>query len=124
LTETVKDNVQVYNLPKFDGYHKRAQPPVLQDHIKEIENFSRKCHSEVVVKLLRLFAIILELPDEDQLVKDHEYALRERIISDTCITLLVHLNSTRKSASFTHRVTLTSEVSHSCSASLSPLCKS
>ena len=70
------DNVQVYNLPKFDGYHQRAQPPVLQNHIKEIENFSRKCHSEVVVKLLRLFAIILELPDEDQLVKDHEYDVK------------------------------------------------
>ncbi|GAB7324826.1 hypothetical protein MBLNU13_g08661t2 [Cladosporium sp. NU13] len=76
LTETVVDNVQVYNLPKFDGYHERAQPPVLRDHIKEIENFSRKCHSEVVVKLLRLFAIILELPDEDQLVKDHEYDVK------------------------------------------------
>lgn len=70
------DNVQVYNLPKFDGYHQRAQPPVLQNHIKEIENFSRKCHSEVVKKLLRLFAIILELPDEDQLVKDHEYDVK------------------------------------------------
>lgn len=70
------DNVQVYNLPKFDGYHERAQPSVLRDHIKEIEKFSRKCHSEVVVKLLRLFAIILELPDEDQLVKDHEYDVK------------------------------------------------
>lgn len=70
------DNVQVYNLPKFDGHHERAQPSVLQNHIKEIENFSRKCHSEVVVKLLRLFAIILELPDEDQLVKDHEYDVK------------------------------------------------
>lgn len=70
------DNVQVYNLPKFDGHHERAQPPVLQNHIKEIENFSRKCHSEVVNKLLRLFAIILELLDEDQLVKDHEYDVK------------------------------------------------
>jgi hypothetical protein len=68
--------VQVYNLPKFDGYHERAQPPVLQNHIKEIEAFSRKCHNEVVVKLLRLFAIILELPDENQLVKDHEYDVK------------------------------------------------
>lgn len=68
--------MQVYNLPKFDGYHERAQPPVLQNHIKEIEAFSRKCHDQVVVKLLRLFAIILELPDEDQLVKDHEYDVK------------------------------------------------
>ncbi|KAF2773455.1 Clavaminate synthase-like protein [Teratosphaeria nubilosa] len=76
LTETIKDNVAVYNLPKFDGYHKRAQPPVLQDHIAEIEAFSRKCHDNVVVKLLKLFAIILELPDEDQLVKLHQYDVK------------------------------------------------
>lgn len=73
LTETIKDNVQVYNMPKFDGFHKRAQPAVLQDHIGEIEQFSRKCHEHVVVKLLKLFAIMLELPDEEQLVRDHVY---------------------------------------------------
>lgn len=73
LTETIKDNVQVYNIPKFDGFHKRAQPAVLQDHINEIEKFSRKCHEQVVVKLLKLFAIMLELPDEEQLVRDHVY---------------------------------------------------
>ena len=73
LTENIKDNVQVYNLPKFDGYHPRAQPAVLQDNIKEIEAFSRKCHDLVVVKLLKLFAIMLKLPDEDQLVRQHEY---------------------------------------------------
>lgn len=73
LTETIKDNVEVYNLPKFDGYHERAQPEVLRAHIKEIEAFSRKCHEKVVTKLLKLFAILLELPDEDQLVKSHVY---------------------------------------------------
>ncbi|KAK8165042.1 hypothetical protein IWX90DRAFT_427844 [Phyllosticta citrichinensis] len=69
----IMDNIQVYNLPKFDGFHKRAQPAVLQDHIGEIEKFSRKCHDLVVNKLLRLFAIMLELPDEEQLVRDHVY---------------------------------------------------
>ncbi|KAI1654321.1 Clavaminate synthase-like protein [Daldinia decipiens] len=76
LGNGVKDNVQVYNIPKFDGFHQREQPPVLQSNIKEIEAFSRKCHEEVVVKLLRLFAILLELPDEDQLVRDHLYDVR------------------------------------------------
>lgn len=71
MTETIRDNYQVYNLPKFDGYHPREQPSVLADHINEIEAFSRKCHEQVVVKLLKLFAIILELPDENQLVRDH-----------------------------------------------------
>ncbi|KAK3376196.1 hypothetical protein B0T24DRAFT_591877 [Lasiosphaeria ovina] len=72
----VKDNIQVYNIPKFDGFHPRAQPAVIQEHIEEVEAFSRKCHSEVVVKLLRLFAILLELPDEDQLVRDHLYDVK------------------------------------------------
>ncbi|OTB00322.1 hypothetical protein M426DRAFT_237690 [Hypoxylon sp. CI-4A] len=76
LGNGIKDNVQVYNIPKFDGYHQRKQPPVLEANIKEIESFSRKCHDEVVVKLLRLFAILLELPDEDQLVRDHQYDVK------------------------------------------------
>lgn len=37
----VKDNVQVYNIPKFDGYHSRNQPQVVTDNIKEVESFSR-----------------------------------------------------------------------------------
>ncbi|KAI4741621.1 Clavaminate synthase-like protein [Aureobasidium sp. EXF-12298] len=72
LAPGVTDNIQVYNLPKFDGHHQREHPPVLQDHIDEIETFSRKCHSEVVVKLLRLFALLLEV-DEEFFVKDHVY---------------------------------------------------
>ena len=64
-----------YNIPKFDGHHHREQPPVLKDNIQEIESFSRKCHG-VVVKLLKVFAIMLELPDEDQLVKDHQYDVK------------------------------------------------
>jgi hypothetical protein len=49
----VKDNVQVYNIPKFDGFHKRAQPKVLQGHIAEIEQFSRVsiCHAKTPVRL-------------------------------------------------------------------------
>lgn len=49
---------------------------MIQDHIEEIETFSRKCHDLVVVKLLRLFAIMLELEDEDQLVKEHQYDVK------------------------------------------------
>jgi isopenicillin N synthase-like dioxygenase len=36
----------------------------------------QKCHTEVVEKLLRLFAILLELPNEDQLVRDHQYNVK------------------------------------------------
>ncbi|KAI0005603.1 hypothetical protein F4779DRAFT_49631 [Xylariaceae sp. FL0662B] len=76
LGNGIRDNVQVYNIPKFDGYHTRKQPAVLQDHIEEIETFSRKCHEEVVLKLLRLFALLLELPDEEQLARQHRYEAR------------------------------------------------
>lgn len=41
LAPGIVDNVQVYNLPKFDGFHHREQPAILQDNIKEIEEFSR-----------------------------------------------------------------------------------
>ncbi|KAI9733453.1 MAG: hypothetical protein M1818_007201 [Claussenomyces sp. TS43310] len=68
-----KDNVQVYNIPKFDGFHKRTQPAILQEHIDEIEKFSRDIHEKVVLKLLRIFAVVLELEDEEQLIKDHAY---------------------------------------------------
>jgi hypothetical protein len=43
LGNGVRDNVQVYNIPKFDGYHERQQPPVLSENIAEIEAFSRVC---------------------------------------------------------------------------------
>jgi hypothetical protein len=41
LGNGIKDNVQVYNIPKFDGEHVRQQPAVVQDHIEEVEAFSR-----------------------------------------------------------------------------------
>ncbi|KAK6062870.1 flavonol synthase [Seiridium cupressi] len=75
IANGVNDNIQVYNIPKFDGFHERQQPPVLDNHIQEIESFSRKCH-EVVLKLLRLFTILLELPDEEQLAHGHHYDVK------------------------------------------------
>ncbi|KAI9640046.1 hypothetical protein NHQ30_011609 [Ciborinia camelliae] len=74
-TGTVKDNIEIYNIPKFtkDFEGKYAQPPLLQAHLPEIEVFSKALHSNVVLPLLRLFAIILQLPDEEYLVKQHTY---------------------------------------------------
>jgi len=72
LVDGIKDNIQVYNLPKFDGFHPREQPKVLQDNIQEIEKFSRECHAKVVIPLIRILETVLEIP-EGQLVKDHSY---------------------------------------------------
>jgi isopenicillin N synthase-like dioxygenase len=41
LGNGIRDNVQVYNIPKFDGHHQRQQPRVLAENIEEIEAFSR-----------------------------------------------------------------------------------
>ncbi|KAK9788966.1 hypothetical protein SCARD494_09482 [Seiridium cardinale] len=75
IANGINDNIQVYNIPNFDGFYKRQQPPVLDNHIQENESFSCKCH-QVVLKLLRLFAILLELPDEEQLARGHQYDVK------------------------------------------------
>ena len=71
----VKDNVEIFNIPKFtrDFEGKYPQPDLVKAHISEIETFSKALHSNVVLPLIRLFAIILQLPDEEYLVKQHTY---------------------------------------------------
>ena len=52
----------------------RGQVPAArldQGHLPEIEVFARALHSNVVLPLLRLFAITLQLPDEKYLVQQH-----------------------------------------------------
>lgn len=69
-----RDNIEMFNIPKFtkDFEGKYTQPDLLKAHWSEIEHFSKSLHSNVVLPLLRLFAIILELP-EDYFVKQHTY---------------------------------------------------
>jgi len=64
LIDGIFDNIETYNIPKFDGFHPRSHPSVLQAHIQEIEKFSRDCHSKVILPLLELFGILLELSPE------------------------------------------------------------
>lgn len=49
----IKDNVQVYNIPKFDGFHQRQQPPLISENIDEIEAFSR-------VRTLKLYQFLYD----------------------------------------------------------------
>jgi len=67
--------VEIFNIPKFtkDFQGKYPQPEIVKAHIDEIEVFSRALHSNVVLPLLRLFAIVLQLPDEEYLVRQHTY---------------------------------------------------
>lgn len=70
-----RDNIEMYNIPKFtdDFKGQYSHPGLIKAHLPEIEVFHRALHSNVVLPLLRLFAIILKLPDEDYLVKQHTY---------------------------------------------------
>lgn len=58
----VKDNIQVYNIPKFDGHHQRQQPRVLAENINEIEEFSRVSKFLVVVRPCRHSNSAAEMP--------------------------------------------------------------
>lgn len=66
------DNVEFYNVFKFIPQTQRSQPEIFKQYWAEIEKFHRHMHEYVSHKLLRLLAIILELP-EDQLVDGHLY---------------------------------------------------
>lgn len=66
------DNTEIYNIPKFIHHFEQPHPKIIQDHYLEIERFSRHVYEHIVRKLLVLFAITLELP-EDYFLTTHEY---------------------------------------------------
>ncbi|KAK0370969.1 flavonol synthase [Colletotrichum limetticola] len=68
----VFDNTEIFNIPKFIPAYERPQPEVIEKNRAEIEHFARHIHNEIVNRLLTLFAIILELP-EDHFAARHRY---------------------------------------------------
>ncbi|KAK5938898.1 hypothetical protein PMZ80_009090 [Knufia obscura] len=66
------DNTEIYNIPKFLPAFERPHPEIIKQHYAEIEHFSKMIYENVVRKLLLLFAIVLELP-EDYFLETHEY---------------------------------------------------
>ena len=74
LIPGVKDNFEIYNIPKFTPEHAdRLHPDVVRNHWSIIEKFSRHIHDHIVTKLLVIFAVALGLEDEQWLVKKHRY---------------------------------------------------
>lgn len=74
LVPGVKDNYELYNVPKFTSqYADMAHPDIIKRHWAEIERFSKHVHNHIVHRLLVVFAIALGLEDEDWLVKRHRY---------------------------------------------------
>ncbi|OJJ41828.1 hypothetical protein ASPWEDRAFT_56824 [Aspergillus wentii DTO 134E9] len=67
-----RDNIEMYNVFKFVPQYERTHPDVIHRHRDEIERFHRFIHEGIVYRLLRLIAIILELP-EDFLIPGHSY---------------------------------------------------
>ncbi|KAI0152142.1 Clavaminate synthase-like protein [Hypoxylon sp. NC0597] len=68
----VYDNTEIYNIPKFIPAFERPHPEVINRNRSEIETFARHINDNIVGKLLVLFAIILELP-EDYFLQRHRY---------------------------------------------------
>ncbi|KAH9909157.1 putative oxidoreductase [Xylariomycetidae sp. FL2044] len=70
-----RDNIEMYNMPKFtkDFEGRYGHPDLIRAHLAEIERFHRALHANVVLPLLRLFAVVLRLPDEEYLVRQHTY---------------------------------------------------
>jgi isopenicillin N synthase-like dioxygenase len=68
----VFDNTEIFNIPKFIPAYERPQPDVIKQNWDEIEVFAKHIYDEIVRKLLVLFALVLELP-EDYFLKHHRY---------------------------------------------------
>ncbi|KAI0852785.1 Clavaminate synthase-like protein [Daldinia vernicosa] len=68
----VYDNTEIYNIPKFIPAFEQPHPEIINANRKEIETFARHINDNIVGKLLVLFAIILELP-EDYFLQRHRY---------------------------------------------------
>ncbi|KAF5336236.1 hypothetical protein D9758_014365 [Tetrapyrgos nigripes] len=71
----LRDKVEIYNIPKFNGDFPHDHPEVINQNIEEIEEFARSLHTEVLDPLHVLLAIALELP-EDYFTKIHRYEVK------------------------------------------------
>lgn len=68
----LRDNVEFYNLFKFNGKLERSHPDIIVSNRAKIEAFQRHLVEDVARKLLVLLAIVLEMP-EDQLLEGHSF---------------------------------------------------
>ncbi|KAI0925484.1 hypothetical protein AcV5_008207 [Taiwanofungus camphoratus] len=71
----LRDRVEFYNIPKFNGDFKHEHPPIIEEHLAEIEEFAKSLHTEVLEPLHVLLAIALELP-EDYFNNLHRYDVK------------------------------------------------
>ncbi|CDZ97526.1 isopenicillin n synthase [Phaffia rhodozyma] len=71
-----RSNVEVYNIPKFTeqfkDWHKNHPQPI-RDNWDSVVDFGKRIHTQIIEKLLVIFAIVLELEDQEYFVKRHRY---------------------------------------------------
>ncbi|KAL4795796.1 hypothetical protein BDV19DRAFT_388822 [Aspergillus venezuelensis] len=71
LITGVKDNFEIYNIPKFISEHsERPYPEIARKHITSIEQFSRHMHDHIVKEVRKLCSAIKLLETEYRDVKD------------------------------------------------------
>ena len=73
LSDRKKDDKASMWLSGRPGYLSEsveALPPYWRQHVDKIEAFKHSCHS-LVIKLLRCFALAMDLPDQDYFAKAH-----------------------------------------------------
>jgi len=74
-TSGLRDRVEIYNIPKFNGDFEQKHPAVIERHLPDIEEFAKSLHSEILDPLHVLLAIALELP-EDYFTNIHKYEVK------------------------------------------------
>ncbi|KAK5296944.1 hypothetical protein LTR99_008586 [Exophiala xenobiotica] len=65
------DRIENFNVNRNMSLHE--QPTALEPYRGQIQSFVDTVHKDILYKILRLFALALNIPDEDFLVKLHDY---------------------------------------------------
>ncbi|CAG8055675.1 unnamed protein product [Penicillium salamii] len=92
----MQDTLEFYSIFKFIPQSERSHPDIIRQYSREIEGFSRHMHEIVSFKILRVLALVLELP-EDQFVNGNRY---EDECDSSIRYMLYHARSQRENQTF------------------------
>lgn len=92
----MQDTLEFYSIFKFIPQSERSHPDIINHYSREIEKFSRYMHENVSFKILRILALMLELP-EDQFVDGNRY---EDECDSSIRYMLYHARSQKENKTF------------------------
>jgi isopenicillin N synthase-like dioxygenase len=92
----MQDTLEFYSIFKFIPQSERSHPDIINQYSREIEEFSRHMHENVSYKILRILALMLELP-EDQFVDGNRY---EDECDSSIRYMLYHARSPKENTTF------------------------